>query len=143
MDKDLRTYLLGGGAAPARLAREFGDDDLSLSSLSNWSFTRRWAWDELVRRLRVCLDKGDTPTGILAFWAASVVVAGRKRPRHNAHEDRNWRVLAVVNVLKSRGLTERAAVHTVAREIEKTPEAVYSVLRKIRQGPFKRGRSGK
>ena len=143
MDNDLRAYLLDGGDAPARLAREFGDDDLSLSSLSNWSFTRRWAWDELVRRLRVCLDKGRAPTGLLAFWAASVVVTGRKRPRHNANEERDWRVLTVVDILKASGHSERAAVRMVAREINKSPEAVYSVLKKIRQGPFKKTRSGK
>ena len=48
MDEDLRTYLVRGGSAPARLAREL-DDDKTVASLSNWSFTQRWAWDELQR----------------------------------------------------------------------------------------------
>ena len=135
MDDDLRTYLKDGGALPARLASEFGDDDKSLASLSDWSFKHRWAWNELQRRLRVCLDQGRPPTGVLAYWAATVAV-GRTPPRHNANEDRDWRVLAVVNVLVRHGDNERAAVHMVAPEINKSPEAVYSILRKIRQGPF-------
>ena len=136
MDDELRTYLINGGAAPARLASEFGDDEESLASLSNWSFTKRWAWNELQRRLRFRLDQGRPPAGLLAFWAATIVAGGRKTPRHNANEDRDWRVLAVVNVLTRRGYSERAAVHMVAPEINKSPEAVYSILRKIRQGPF-------
>ena len=135
MDDDLRTYLKDGGALPARLASEFGDDDKSAASLSNWSFNHRWAWDELRRRLRVFLDQGRPPTGVLAYWAATVAV-GRTPPRHNANENRDWRVLAVVNLLVSHGNTERAAVHMVAPEINKSPEAVYSILRKIRAGPF-------
>ena len=79
--------------------------------------------------------KAAPPTGVLAYWAATVAV-GRTPPRHNANEDRDWRVLAVVNVLVRHGNTERAAVHMVAPEINKSPEAVYSILRKIRQGPF-------
>ena len=136
MDDDLRTYLKDGGALPARLAGEFGDDDKSLASLSNWSFKHRWAWNELQRRLRVCLDQGRPPTGLIALWAATVVAGGRKPPRHNANEDRDWRVLAVVNVLMRRDYSERAAVHMIAPEISKSPEAVYSILRKIRAGPF-------
>ena len=136
MDDELRTYLINGGALPARLASKFGDDDESVASLSNWSFTQRWAWEELQRRLRVCLDQGRPPTGLLAFWAATVVAGGRKPPRQNANEDRDWRALAVVNVLMRCGHSERAAVHMIAPEINKSPEAVYSILRKIRQGPF-------
>ena len=134
MDDDLRTYLKDGGALPARLASEFGDDDKSLASLSNWSFKHRWAWNELQRRLHVCLDQGRSPIGMLAFWAATVAV-GRTPPRHNANQDRDWRVLAVMDVLDRRGYSERAAVRMVAREINKSPEAVYSILRKIRAGP--------
>ena len=134
MDDELRTYLINGGALPARLASEFGDDDLSLASLWNWSLSQRWAWDEIQRRLRVCLDQGRPPTGILASWAATVAV-GRTPPRHNANQDRDWRVLAVVNVLDRRGYSERAAVRMVAPEINKSPEAVHSILRKIRAGP--------
>ena len=136
MDDDLRTYLLDGGALAARLAIEFGDDDKNLASLSNWSFSQAWAWAELQRRLRVCLDQMRPPTGLLAFWAATVVAGGRKPPRQNANEGRDWRVLAVVNVLVRRGYSERAAVNMVAPEISKSPEAVYSILRKIRAGPF-------
>ena len=139
MDDDLRAYLLDGGSVPARVASEFGDDDLSLASLWNWSLSQRWAWDELQRRLRVCLDQGRPPTGVLAFWAATVAV-GRTPPRHNANEDRDWRVLAVANVLMRRGYSERAAVHMVAPEINKSPAAVYSALRKIRLGPMARVR---
>ena len=135
MDDELRTYLKDGGALPARLASELGDDDDSLASLSNWSFTQRWAWNELQRRVRVCLDQGRPLAGVLALWAATVAV-GRTPPRHNANEDRDWRVLAVANVLMRRGYSERAAVHMVAPEINKSPEAVYSILRKIRQEPF-------
>ena len=102
MDDDLRTYLKDGGPLPTRLASEFGDDDKNLASLSNWSFKHRWAWEELQRRLRVCLDQGRPPTGVLAYWAATVAV-GRTPPRHNANEDRDWRVLAVVNLLVSHG----------------------------------------
>ena len=129
MDDDLRTYLINGSHLPARLAREFGDDDESLALLSNWSFTRRWAWAELQRRLCVCLGQGRRPTGMLAFWAATVVASGRKPPRQNTNEDRDWRVLAVVNAMVSCGYSERAAVHMVAPEISKSPEAVYSKLR--------------
>ena len=137
MDDELRTYLKDGGALPARLlASEFGDDDKSLASLSNWSFSQAWAWAELLRRLRLCLDQGRPPTGMLAYWAATVVVSGRKPPRQNANEDRYWHVLVVVNVLMAREYSERAAVHMVASEISKSPEAVYSILRKVRQGPF-------
>ena len=135
VDDELRTYLKDGGALPARLAREFGDDDSSLASLSNWSFTQRWAWNELQRRVRVCLDQGRPLAGVLALWAATVAV-GRTPPRHNANEDRDWRVLVVANVLMRRGYSERATVHMVAPEINKSPEAVYSILRKIRQRPF-------
>ena len=123
-----------GGALPARFAREFGDDDKSLASLSNWSFKYWWAWNELQRRLRVCLDQGRLPIGILALWAATVAV-GRTPPRHNANEDRDWRVLEVVNELVRRGYRERVAIRMVAPEINKSPEAVYSILRKIRAGP--------
>ena len=139
MDDDLRAYLLDGGSVPARVASEFGDDDLSLASLWNWSLSQRWAWDELQRRLRVCLDQGRPLAGVLALWAATVAV-GRTPPRHNANEDRDWRVLVVVNVLMRRGYSERAAVHMVAPEINKSPEAVYSALRKIRLGPMARVR---
>ena len=135
MDDELRTYLINGGALPARLASEFGDDDESVASLSNWSFTQRWAWEEIQRRLRVCLDQGRPPTGLLAFWAATVATGQMKPPRHKAHDDRDWRVLAVVNVLMRRGYSERAAVRMVAPEINKSPEAVHSILRKIRAGP--------
>ena len=139
VDDELRTYLKDGGALPARLAREFGDDDSSLASLSNWSFTQRWAWNELQRRLRVCLDQGRPLAGVLALWAATVAV-GRTPPRHNANEDRDWRVLAVANVLMRRGYSERAAVHMVASEINRSAEAAYSALRKIRLGPMARVR---
>ena len=135
MDEDLRDFLLKGGALPARLAREFGDDDESVAVLSNWSFTQRWAWEELQRRLRVCLDQSRPPTGLLAFWAATVVAGGRKPPRQNANEDRDWRVLEVVTALVRRGYSEWAAVRMVAREINKAVETIYSILRKIRAGP--------
>ena len=78
MDEDLRTYLVRGGSAPARLAREL-DDDKTVASLSNWSFTQRWAWDELQRRVRVCLAAGRLPAGVLAHWAATVA-SGRELP---------------------------------------------------------------
>ena len=135
MDDELRDYLNNGGALPARLAREFGDDDSSLVSLSNWSLRHRWAYDELLRRTRLCLNQGRPPTGLLAHWTATVA-CGRKPPRHNANEDRDWRVLAVVNVLVRRGHSERVAVRMVAHEVHKSPEAVYSILRKNRQGAF-------
>ena len=140
MDDELRTYLINGGALPARLASEFGDDDESLASLWNWSLSQRWAWEELQRRLRVCLDQGRPPTGLLAFWAATVATGQMKPPRHKAHDDRDWRVLAVVNVLMRRGYSERTAVHMVASGISRSPEAVYSALRKIRLGPMARVR---
>lgn len=139
MDEDLREYLARGGSPPARLARELDDDTMTVGGLANWSFTQRWAWDELQRRLRVCLDAGRPPAGVLAHWAATVAVgskAGRKPPRSNENEDRDWRVLAVVDELVRRGERERAAVHQVAAEINRSPEAVYSILRKIRAGPF-------
>ena len=82
-----------------------------------------------------CLDQGRPLAGVLALWAATVAV-GRTPPRHNANEDRDWRVLAVANVLMRRGYSERAAVHMVAPEINKSPEAIYSILRKIWQRPF-------
>ena len=63
--------------------------------------------------------KGARRTGVLAYWAATVAV-GRTPPRHNANEDRDWRVLAVVNVLVRRGYSERAAVQIVAPEISKS-----------------------
>ena len=140
MDEDLRAYLARGGSPPARLAHELDGDDDEVSNLWNWSLAQRWAWDELQRRLRVCLDAHRLPTGVLAHWAA-MVAAGRKPPRYNENEDRDWRVLAVVNVLVGRGESERAAVHLVAEEISRGPEAVYSVLRKIRAGPFVRNRA--
>ena len=140
MDEDLRTYLVRGGSAPARLARELDDDDKTVASLSNWSSTQRWAWDELQRRVRVCLAAGRLPAGVLAHWAATVA-AGRELPRNNENEDRDWRVLAVVNVLVRRGESERKAVHQVAEEISRTPEAVYSILRKMRAGPFVKNRA--
>ena len=141
MDDELRTYLINGGALPARLASEFGDDDLSLASLWNWSLSQRWAWDEIQRRLRVCLDQGRPPTGILASWAATVATGQMKPPRRKAHDDRDWRVLAVVTALmRGGGYSERAAVHMIASGINKSPEAVYSALRKIRLGPMGRVR---
>ena len=141
MDEDLRTYLARGGSPPARLAaRELDDDDMVVANLSNWSFTQQWAWDELQRRLRICLGAGRLPAGMLAIWAATVA-AGREPPRYNENEDRNWRVLAVVNVLVRRGESERKAVHQVAEEISRTPEAVYSILRKMRAGPFVKSRA--
>ena len=86
MDDELRTYLINGGALPARLASKFGDDDESVASLSNWSFTQRWAWEELQRRLRVCLDQGRPPTGLLAVlggyrrrWRSETAEAKRER----------------------------------------------------------------
>ena len=85
MDEDLRTYLARGGSPPARLAaRELDDDDMVVANLSNWSLTQRWAWDELQRRLRVCLDAGRLPAGVLAHWAATVA-AGRKPPRYHGN----------------------------------------------------------
>ena len=140
MDDDLRTYLARGGSPSARLARELDDDDMVVANLSNWSLTQRWAWDELQRRLRVCLDAGRQPAGVLAYWAATVA-AGRKRPRYNDNDDRDWRVLAVVNVLVRRGERERKAVHQVAKEIGRSPEAVYSILGKMRAGPFVKKRA--
>ena len=140
MDDDLRAYLLDGGSVPARVASEFGDDDLSLQSLWNWSLSQRWAWDELQRRVRVCLEQGRTPAGILAFWAATVATGQMKPPRHKAHDDRDWRVLEVVTALVRGGYSERAAVRMVASGISKSPEAIYSALRKIRLGPMARVR---
>lgn len=139
MDEDLRTYLARGGSPPARLAARELDDDMVVANLSSWS-TQRWAWDELQRRLRVCLDAGRLPAGVLAHWAATVA-AGRKPPRYHDNEDRDWRVLAVVNVLVQRGESERKAVHQVAEEIGKAPETVYSILRKMRAGPFVNNRA--
>ena len=77
VDDELRTYLIRTGA-PYRPASRASSamTTISVASLSNWSFTQRWAWEELQRRLRVCLDQGRPPTGLLAFWAATVV-AGR------------------------------------------------------------------
>ena len=141
MDDVLRAYLLNGGALPARFAREFGDDDLSLASLWNWSLSHRRAWNELQRRLRVCLDQGRSPIGILASWAAIVATGQMKPPRRKVHDDRDWRVREVVNALvRGGGYSEHAAVHMVAAEIDKSPEAVYSILRKIRAGPMARVR---
>ena len=141
MDDDLRAYLLDGGSVTARAGGEFGDDNLSLAPLWNWSLSQRWAWDELQRRLRVCLDQGRPPTGILASWAATVATGQMKPPRHKGHDDRDWRVLAVVTALvRGGGYSERVAVHMVATEIDKSPETVYSILRKIRAGPMARVR---
>ncbi len=135
VDDELRTYLINGGALPARLASE-----LSLQELWNWSLSQQWAWDELQRQLRACVDMEQPPTGMLASWAALVATGQMKPPRHKAHDDRDWRVLEVVNVLMRRGYSERAAVHMVASEISRSPEAVYSILRKIRLGPMARVR---
>ena len=140
MDEDLRKYLAQGGSPPARLAaRQLDDDDMAVANLSNWSFTQQWAWDELQRRVRVCLDAGRLPAGMLAFWAATVTV-GQKPPRKNDNEDRDWRVLVAVNVLVQRGESERKAVCQVAKEINRSEEAVYSILRKMRAGPFVKNR---
>ena len=134
----MRSYLNNGGAVTDRLARGLGDDDENLALLWNWALAQRWAWDELQRRLRVCLDQGRAPTGVLATWAASVATDGRKPPRRNEHDDRDWRVYAVVKSLVEWGhcRSEHAAVVLVADELSKTPEAVYSMLRKIRQPPY-------
>lgn len=141
MDDELRDYLVNGGSMPARVAREWGDDDQSLSALDHWSHTQRWAWDELQRRVRECLEQGRAPTGRLAFWAGTVA-DGRKPPRRRQHEDRDWRVLAVVTVLM-RGMKESPAVHMVAPEINRSTSDVYSILRKLRQGPFVRNSARK
>ena len=140
MDEDLREYLACGGSPPTRLAARGLDDDHTVANLWAWSRTERWAWDELQRRLRVCRDAGRLPTGVLAHWALTVA-AGQRPPRTNENEDRDWRVLAVANVLVRRGESERAAVHQVANEINRTPEAVYSVLRKMRAGPYVKKRA--
>ena len=102
--------------------------------------SQRWAWDELQRRVRICLEQGRTPAGILAFWAATVATGQMKPPRHKAHDDLDWRVLAVVTALVRGGYSERAAVRMVASGISKSPEAIYSALRKIRLGPMARVR---
>lgn len=96
-----------------------------------------FAWNELKRRLRERLESGRPIEGPLATWAAKVAVGELQPPRLNQKEDRDMRIAVVVDVLRDHDCTERQAVALVAEALSRSPEAVYSALRKVRNSqPF-------
>ena len=112
-----------------------GMKDAPTKLLSERAEKYNYAWVELERRLRELREDGQPIPGELGSFAADVVIGNVKRPRRSQYEDRDIRIAIAVDVLTDTPqLTERKAVLLVAEKTSLSPEAVYSILRKIRRG---------
>ncbi len=125
--------------------------DVLIWSYSNFAFTKRWAWDGL-HRLSVTLEerREPIPSSLLEF-AHQVWTGSRTRPRkqpgkspYAAKDDRDFRIMYLVGVLRKGGLSREKAIANVAEGLGLPEETVISVVRKIEHfHPFRRTIAGK
>ena len=95
--------------------------------------TKPWAREGLRRLLRELLAKGEPVPGMLISWAVHQFAWGEPAPRRGRPEDsdRNFRVLAVFEVLRAEQYTREAAMALIAEHLVCEPETIRSIIRNL------------
>ena len=91
--------------------------DILLSSYSNWSFSKRWAWDGLQRLLKVLMDRREPIPETLQRWAFGVAAGSWPRPRKAQNEERDSRMADLVRIMRDNGWTREAAIAEIAEAL--------------------------
>ena len=108
---------------------------LHLAGLNNWALAgKRWAWDRLAVEAREYMKAGEPLPPVLREWAIDALAGDP--PKGQRNDRRDFDIQIAVRILKARGHSERAAVRMVAPVVNLSPEAVHSVLRRFKAGPF-------
>lgn len=111
-----------------------------LFSYSNWSFTKRWAWDGLQSLLKALLDRREPIPETLQWWAYGVALGTRLRPRKAKNAERNARMMHVVRSLRFElGLSKEEAISEIAEAVslpEGTVRSAVDAVRDVR--PFQK-----
>lgn len=118
-------------------------------SYHNFAFTKRWAWDGLNRLLVRFLERpGEHLPSALTFWSATVtarmwegtlkIPPKPRNPRFAAQDDRDFRIMRVVQVLRE-DMPREVAIATVAGALGMRESTVKSVVEKMESfRPFPR-----
>ena len=115
--------------------------DILLYSYVNWSHTKPWAWEGLRRLLRTLLERGEPIPEILQEWANAkasekIEPPGQGRGRKE-NADRDARIMAILRAFRSKGHSLEKAKEVIADAINLSPEAVESVIKKVKTArPF-------
>ena len=120
---------------PAYTAR-----DMLLASYSNWSFTKRWAWDGMKKLLAVLLERREPIPDTLQYWAYGVALKTRPRPRMAKNAERNARMAHVFRALHEElNLSKEDAIGEIAVALSKSEGTVRSVVDLVRDArPFEK-----
>ena len=110
-------------------------------SYSNWSFSKRWAWDGMQQLLAVLLERREPIPEELQYWAYGVVLGTRPRPRKAKNAERNAKMMHIVRTLQEdMGLSKEEAIAEIATALGGKPEGtVRSAVDAVRDArPFEK-----
>ena len=95
--------------------------------------TKPWAREGLRRLLRELLEKDGPIPDPLVRWVLHQFARGDPAPRRGRPEesDRNFRVLAVFEVLRAEQYTREAAMALIAEHLVCEPETIRSIIRNL------------
>ena len=95
--------------------------------------TERWAWDGLHSLLGQMIENDEPIPELLSTWGVyQLVKGGRPRKRGRPKEfDRDLRVWAVFEVLRSHRWTREAAMGHIAYLLDRPEDTVLSIIRKL------------
>ena len=121
--------------------------DVLIWSYSHWAFKRRWAWDGLNQLLITLEDRREPIPKALKDWAYSVVSRQARgtfkapdkmrNPEFGPKDDRDMRIMRVVQELCEDGMSREAAIDKVADALHWPGTTVISVVRKMEKfNPF-------
>ena len=111
-----------------------------LVSYSNWSFTKRWAWDGMERLLKTLLERREPIPQELQYWAYGVALGTRPRPRKTKNAERNARMTHVVSALHEElVLSKEDAIGEIAVALSMAEGTVRSAVDLVRDTrPFEK-----
>ena len=114
--------------------------DMLLASYSNWSFTKRWAWDGMEKLLTVLSERREPIPDTLQHWAYGVALKTRPRPRMAKNAERNARMMHVVRALHEElNLSKEDAIGEIAVALSKSEGTVRSAVDLVRDArPFEK-----
>ena len=120
---------------PAYTARH-----MLLSSYSNWSFTKHWAWSGMKQLLAVLLERREPIPEALQHWAYAVALGTRPRPRKAKNAERNARLMHVVRALHEElELSKEDAIGEIAVALSMSEGTVRSAVDLVRDTrPFEK-----